>query len=570
MTKQIARIFRNALLLSLLLTAATQAEAQKVKWKEKRAAKRLYEHIAYLSSDQLEGRSTGSQGEKMSADYLAAEFEKLGLKPLGIEGSYLQPFDVVTLRIADASGCKLKIGDRTYAINSEFYPISYSSNNASVQGEAVDCGYGINSAERNDFEGKDLKGKVAVINASSPDGIHPHSKWSAYHGTQIRVDQAIKSGAVAVLFWTNDKNMEEISGELSTKMQASSVPVFYVMRSAQSAAPQGNVEIQVRVITDADRGHNVLGFVDNGAKYTVVIGAHHDHLGRGEHGGSLSAESNDIHNGADDNASGSAGLLELARTFKKKRKWNRNYNYLFAAFSGEEMGLLGSKYLIEHFPMPLDQVNCMLNMDMVGMLDSNHKTLIINGVGSSPFWLEGIQELEKDAYGIDKIKTTASGIGASDHTSFYLSNIPSVHFFTGQHKYYHKPDDDIEHLNMVGEVRVLQFMKDYLRLINGREKMTFTKTKDDDANQRRSFKVTLGIIPDYVFDGEGVRVDGVKEGKPGALAGLQAGDIIISLNGSSVKAIQDYMKILGELEEGVRTKMQVNRQGEVVELEVQF
>jgi len=565
------KLIRSTLVLTAFLLTGNTASAQRLKFCEKRMFKRLQYHIEYLASDRLEGRATGSQGEQQSAEYLAAEFADLGLAPLGDNGSFMQIFEITTLRLANDADCQLIIDGNDLKLNVQYYPLSYSSNHAHVKGKLVDCGFGINGQGRNDFEGVDINGNIALINASSPDGIHPHSKWSAYHGIQIRVDEAISQGATGVVFYTTDQNMEEPSGELSTKMAPSNVPVVYVKRGVLGDDLDGNViGLSVGMITDTDKGHNVLAFADHGAEYTIVIGAHHDHLGHGEHGGSLATGSGEIHNGADDNASGTAGLLELARKLRKSKKWNRNYNYLFVAFSGEEMGLLGSKYLVDHFPFELSKVNCMLNMDMIGMLDSVQKTLVINGVGTSPVWPQVIDGMRGEERGIEKVKTTSSGIGSSDHTSFYLKGVPSVHFFTGQHKYYHKPTDDIVNLNFGGTVFVLKYMLEMIEELNDLEKMEFTKTVTDDSHSRRSFSVTLGIIPDYVFDGEGMRVDGVKPNEPGAAAGLNDGDVIISLNGTSVKSIMDYMKILGSLEAGDKSELQVLRDGEVVTLQVQF
>jgi len=565
------KLIRSTLVLTAFLLSGNSVSAQRLKFCEKRMSKRLHGHIEYLASDRLEGRATGSQGEQQSAEYLAAEFEDLGLQPLGDNGSFMQVFEITTLRLANDADCQLIINGNDLKLNIQFYPLSYSSNHAHVKGKLVDCGFGINGQGRNDFEEADIEGNIALINASSPDGIHPHSKWSAYHGIQIRVDEAISQGATGVVFYTTDQNMEEPSGELSTKMAPSNVPVVYVKRGVLGEDLNGQViGLSVGMITDTDKGHNVLAYADHGAEYTIVIGAHHDHLGHGEYGGSLATGSGEIHNGADDNASGTAGLLELARKLRKSRKWNRNYNYLFVAFSGEEMGLLGSKYLVDHFPFELSKVNCMLNMDMIGMLDSVQKTLVINGVGTSPVWPQVIDGMRGEERGIEKVKTTSSGIGSSDHTSFYLKGVPSVHFFTGQHKHYHKPTDDIVNLNFGGTVFVLKYMLEMIEELNDREKMEFTKTVTDDSHSRRSFSVTLGIIPDYVFDGEGMRVDGVKPGKPGADAGLKDGDVIISLNGTSVKNIMDYMKILGSLKAGDKSELQVLRDGEVVTLQVQF
>lgn len=561
---------KNIVYFLVALFFAQKADAQHLKWGEKRTFKRLNSHIEYLASDRLEGRSTGSDGEWLSAQYVAKWFEKYKLKPMGENGTWYQTFSVTTLRIADTK-TKMNLNGAEQKLFAGFYPLSYSTNEGSYQGEAVNAGFGIASEDLNynDYDSIDVKGKAVIINIGSPDGIHPHSKYSAWHGIQIRVDEAIKRGAKAVIFVKTAKNVEPPSGELSTKIKPSSIPVVYVNKTGQEIPKTWNVQINVKMIVDFDEGHNVIGFMDNGAKNTIVIGAHHDHLGHGEHGGSLAEDPTQIHNGADDNASGTAALIELARCLRKDRKARSN-NYLFIAFSGEEMGLLGSKYFVNNATIDTASINYMLNMDMVGKLDSARRTLIINGAGTSPAWKEGIAAIDTSDKKIKKIKTTESGLGASDHTSFYLANIPAIHFFTGQHMYYHKPTDDISILYLKGEVYVIEAMIQLIEELDDNGNIAFTKTKDVDARKSRSFNVTLGIMPDYVYDGEGLRVDGVRAGKPGEAAGLQKGDVIISLHGQSIKSMQDYIKLLGVLEKGQKTTMKVIRDGEIVEMDVQF
>jgi hypothetical protein len=254
-------------------------------------------------------------------------------------------------------------------------------------------------------------------------------------------------------------------------------------------------------------GKNVLGLIDNRADHTIVIGAHYDHLGLGG-AGSLHAGDNEIHNGADDNASGVALMLYLAH----KLAINDNYggfNYLFIGFSGEELGLYGSKYWTKNPTYPLENISCMLNFDMVGRLNEDN-TLVINGVGTSPTWATSF---EKAGSGFN-IKTTQSGIGASDHTSFYLLDIPAVHFFTGQHTDYHKPSDDSHLVNYEGIEKVAHLVLKVISNMPADEKMEFQKTSDAQDNRSQArFKVTLGVLPDYIYDKSGMRIDGVLDGK---------------------------------------------------------
>lgn len=559
---------KGILLVSALLAGVTMSSAQKLKFKEKRAVKRISKHINYLASDELEGRGTGSPGELLSADYIAAYFKKCGLEPHGDDNGYIQEFGITTLRIA-GKGTKMVWNQKPFTLFGEFYPLSYSANQGSAKSEFIEVGFGIVADDlgHNDYKGKNVKGKVVAIDLGSPDGVHPHSKFVGWHGIQRRVDVAINQGVAAVVFYRTDPKVEEPDGELSLNMKPSKIPVVFMNMVLDKMELNGEIEVNIDIISDTEYGHNVIGFKDNGAEHTVVIGAHHDHLGRGEINGSLSEKSNLIHNGADDNASGTSAVLELARALDKAKDWNKNNNYLFIAFSGEEMGLLGSKYYVDNPSIDLEKVNYMMNMDMVGRLDS---TLVINGLGTSSKFKPAVDALTLSPDRIAKIKTTEGGMGASDHTSFYLKNIPVLHFFTGQHKQYHKPEDDIELLNMPGELFVIQAMLGLIQDLNDEGKIDYQKTKSETGKRRGKFAVTLGVMPDYVYDGEGMRIDGVKEDRPGAAAGLQAGDVIISMAGKSIKNMMDYMNLLGELKKGQKVDLTIKRGSEVKQLEVQF
>jgi aminopeptidase YwaD len=546
-----------------------QASAQKLKWAQKRSVKRMTAHVSYLADDELEGRSTGSDGEKLSAEYIAGQFEKVGLEPKGTDG-YFQKFEITTLRIADGASM-LRSKDSIFALFKDFVPLSYSSNLATAKADIVDCGFGIEEKKHNDYTNVQVNGKIALIHVGSPDGVHPHSAYVAWHGIQRRVDLAVSKGAIGVVFYKSEEKTPSPDSKLSMRIKPSDVPVVFVTKPVDKEKLIGSGVLRVKILTDSDSGHNVVGFKDNGAEYTVVIGAHHDHLGRGEHGGSLADDPREIHNGADDNASGVAGLIELAKCLKRSKKWNKNNNYLFIAFSGEEMGLVGSKYFVNNPTINLSKVNYMLNMDMIGMLKTENPTLVINGVGTSPNFTKVINQLDvDDLLGLDKIKTTESGIGSSDHTSFYLKGIPSIHFFTGQHQYYHKPTDDIENLNYPGHFFVINYMMKMISELNEVGKLEYKETKKSDQTSRRRFKVTLGIVPDYVFDGEGMRMDAVRDGKPGQKAGMQNGDVLIALAGKKIANMSDYMEVLSELEPGTKTTAKVKRGEEIMDLTVQF
>ena len=318
------------------------------------------------------------------------------------------------------------------------------------------------------------------------------------------------------------------------------------------------------VIGDAEggiTGRNVVGYIDNGAENTVVIGAHFDHLGYGEEG-SLYRGDNAIHNGADDNASGTAAMIQLARILKNKGKGK---NYLFLAFSGEENGLWGSNYFSKNSTIDLTTVDYMINMDMVGRMNEE-KTLAINGVGTSPIWMNKIEAANTDTL---KLVTSESGIGPSDHTSFYLQDLPVLHFFTGQHEDYHRPSDDSDKINYHGMVKVVRLIERLIVSLDQEEKIAFTKTKDDSADSPR-FTVSLGVVPDYLYDGQGMRIDGVSEDKPAQKAGMQKGDIVMKLGDSTIVDMMSYMRALAAFQLGDETKVEFKRGEELKTVDIKF
>jgi hypothetical protein len=305
---------------------------------------------------------------------------------------------------------------------------------------------------------------------------------------------------------------------------------------------------------------NVIGYIDNKAPNIVIIGAHYDHLGWGDEN-SLFTGGRAIHNGADDNASGVACMLELAKQLSNTQGPRQN-NYLFIAFSGEEKGLYGSNYFTKHPTVDLSKVNYMLNMDMVGRLNAE-RALAINGVGTSPVWKETLSK------GVPEFKQvlSESGVGPSDHTSFYLSDLPVLHFFTGQHEDYHKPSDDFEKINVPGLLDVTVFIENLITNLDSKGKIAFTKTQDQQQ-QAADFKVTLGVMPDYMYSGPGLKIDGAKEGRPGLKAGLMKGDIITKLGDYEINDIYEYMDALSKFEKGQSCDMQVTRNGSALTLRV--
>ena len=320
------------------------------------------------------------------------------------------------------------------------------------------------------------------------------------------------------------------------------------------------------------RSKNVVAFLDNGAAHTIVIGAHYDHLGLGKDHNSLDANpEGKIHNGADDNASGTSGVLELAKYFASN-KTTEKYNFLFICFSGEELGLIGSKRWCEKPTIPLESINYMINMDMIGRLndsttlpDGKAGKIIVYGVGTSPAWVPLMDKMQSPF----AIKKDSSGIGPSDQTSFYLKNIPVLHFFTGQHSDYHKPSDDADKINYEGEKKVLDYIIKLVEETETMPKLVFTATKAPD-NKTTGFKVTMGVMPDYAFEGKGMRIDGVTENKPAFKAGVKQGDVVIKLGDDDVESVQTYMKALSKFKKGDTTTVKILRGKEEKSLSLTF
>jgi hypothetical protein len=309
---------------------------------------------------------------------------------------------------------------------------------------------------------------------------------------------------------------------------------------------------------------NVVGYLDNGAEYTVIIGGHYDHLGLGHDHNSLDPEPvGKIHNGADDNASGTAGVIELARVLASNNK-KEKYNYLFICFSGEELGLVGSKRYTEYPTIDLTKVHYMINMDMIGRLDPN-KGLVVGGVGTAPDFVPTINQLKFDY----KVKQDSAGIGPSDHTSFYLKNIPVLFFFTGQHGDYHKPSDDVELIQFDGVNKVLTYVYQLIEQLDNKPRLTFQETKSKESDSPK-FTVTLGIMPDYTFDGKGVHIDAVRDGKPAQAAGILKHDIITKMGDQEIIDVQGYMKALSTYKKGDKASVTIKRGEELKTFDVQF
>lgn len=526
---------------------------------------RLKKHLMVLADDVMEGRETGTAGEKLAYEYLSREFRTIGLIPMGTLG-YVQAFPFNAGSYAGPEN-QLTIGKKQFKASNEFFPLAYSAN-ASFEGKTIQVGYGISAPGRDDYQGiRNLKGKVFVMEYGIPEGLDPHSRLGEYADLRTRIDSAAANGAVGVIFINSDTKTEAPSQKYSNRITATGIPVLFATGEAAKLLNGKSVLVSgvAEILKIEKTGHNVIGYIDNNAEYTVVIGAHYDHLGYGIEGSLHRGEQHLIHNGADDNASGTAALIELASLIKESPF--RGTNFLFIAFSGEEMGLLGSNYLVKHFPVAIEILSYMLNMDMVGRLKHDDPVLIINGSGTSPEWNKAMARISIEGL---KIKTSESGLGPSDHTSFYLRDIPVLHFFSGTHSDYHKPEDDENKINYKGAENILKYMIHLIEILNDKGKISFVKTKDSDNEDAPRFKVTLGVVPDYAYEGIGMRIDGVSDGRPANKAGMIAGDIVIQIGEHSVTDMMSYMKALGKFSKGDKTIVKVKREDKELLKEVEF
>jgi aminopeptidase YwaD len=554
------RKFYIALAFACGLGVAAQAQSP--------VATRMKAHITYLADDALEGRETGKPGEQKASDYIIGQFKAIGLKPKGLDGTYLQPFTFMN-QLIPSNDTKLEINGKELILGHDFQIFPQSGNGA-LQGTPVWVGYGIQAPQlgHDDYKDKgDLKGKIVVIMRGTPDANDPHGKFADYAGIDLKIEAAAKLGVTGIVFVNPaHQEMDEPVINYSRKVSRQPFPIIYLAGTAakegEALKLNGNFGLNEENLT----GHNVIGQLDFGQPYTIVIGAHYDHLGYGDEG-SLFRGERAIHNGADDNASGTAMIIELAREVQANAALHK-FNYLFMSFSGEEKGLLGSNYFSKNPTIDLSKVSCMLNFDMVGRIDPAKNTLGLNAVGTSPFWKDAIAGIQIDDM---KVKTAESGVGPSDHTSFYLKDLPVLHFFSGTHSDYHKPSDDENLINYDGADKIYRYVDALLVKLNENgQKLAFTQTKNDEGGDAPRWKVSLGVVPDYLYDGEGMRIDGVTEGKPASKAGLLAGDVVIKMGDNDVKDMMSYMRALSKLDKGDTITVVVLRKGKPKKKKVTF
>ena len=603
------------ILLALLLAAVGSLAQQPAAQLEPSVA-RLQQHISYLASDALDGRRTGTQGANDAAHYLAGEFARLGLRPaiqkagasrrLSVAMSqYLQPFPYVagvTLGPANA----LSLGDKKFNVGQDWMPVGFSSSSHVENTPIAFVGYGITASELHydDYADKRVSGRIALALAGTPDGDNPHGQYARYEGVRWKAIAARNAGAKALLIVTRDANLKDDRlAQLTYDNSAgdAGLPVAVVSQDLiggktifdgfESAAKKrqymfdenSKVSLTIDLSRKEVQAYNVVGILEGSDRLlkneTIVVGAHYDHLGRGGEG-SLAPRSGEIHHGADDNASGTAGVLELARLFTSQRVKPRR-TIVFMCFSGEEEGLLGSSYYVNHPVVPLASTVAMINMDMIGRMKA--RKLIIGGVGTAKEWRDLIGSGNiTQAVKITSTSDTAApagtfdltlqedGYGPSDHSSFYSKQIPVLFFWTGTHNDYHKPSDTFDKINYEDEVRVLSLVARIVRdLDNAEKRLTYSVAKSDSQQGRSTgFRVYLGTIPNYSDSNDGLLLDGVRDDSPAAKAGLKAGDKIVKIGTREIKNVYDYTYALGEMKAGEEYVIEVMRAGEKLVLKI--
>jgi len=536
----------NIVGLSFLLPICSFAQKQTPAEKSKALLqKNLEQHIYFLASDKLEGRRTGTPSELKATNYLANQYKKYGIQPKGDNRTYIQTFDINEGKeIRGTTFLKNLYGP--LVITTDYWPFPFSATGSF--GDGTPMFY-------------DLK---TVLESNK---TNPH--FDVLQHIQEKAKEAKSQASTALFIYNTSAIDDSLAFSPKDKADVTPLPVLYITASGFAKIKDGNNITGRIVLGDKIRqGHNVVAYIDNAAATTIVLGGHLDHLGYGEDHNSRNTGAPAIHNGADDNASGTAAVVELARVLKAKSAdsaYKKN-NYLFINFSGEELGLYGSKYFVEHPTISLSDINYMINMDMIGRLNDSSNTLTVGGIGTSAIW--------GDVLGIGAqppftIKVDSSGTGPSDHTSFYRKDIPVLFFFTGLHTDYHKPSDDADKINYKGEAAIVDYITGIIGKSGDKGKLAFLKTKEQSMGTGR-FKVSIGIMPDYTFSGQGVRADGIVDGKAAQKAGLKTGDVIVQLGEHLVTSLETYMQALNRFNKGESTKVTIKRGTEILELPVTF
>ncbi len=558
----------------------------------------IREHIRYLSSDELAGRRTGEEGNRKAARYIAERFKEYGLEPAGNDG-YFQKFPFLQRIREGENSFAVSLGKEiSYKRPAQFLPLTISAD-TTISAPLAFAGYGISvttDSNRYDDYGKiDVRGKIVVVLRYSPEG--PGTRHYLNESSLLnKAHVAHEKGAAGIIFLTARGGTEgdaltSFRLPMSARVSLAAIALtFEEMESLMKSAGRDLREIQSRIdstrtpdsfdlpgalgrlktemIKEYGNSANIAGLLRGSdpalARQTVVIGAHMDHLGMGGEG-SLSPDTVAIHHGADDNASGTAGLLEAAQ-FASAYRSRFKRSILFIAFSGEELGLLGSEFYVKNPLKDLDSTVAMLNMDMIGRMKDS--LLVIEGMGTSPQWEQLVRKENIDSL---SVRLKPDGFGPSDHASFYARNIPVLFFFTNLHTDYHRPSDTWEKINYPGEQKVIRYVLRLAQDISDEpERPLFTKvvaaSSPGGGGDRQGIRVSLGVIPDYAAEVEGLKISGARAGSAAEKAGLRANDTIIKFGGKDVRNIYDFMYLLEKYKPGDQVEILVRRGADNVTL----
>ncbi len=492
-------------MLSIVLSISTSGQI---------SAEDVRKHVYFLASDYTEGRLSGSHGNQIARDYIEFYLKKLG-------------YDVIEQKFPIPG--KIHVEEFTVEPNLPLKPLYFSSS-GDIRGRV----------------GRDIQ----VIDADS---------LSEFDMMMKAID-ARENGKKAVIFLVSSPILQRSYFRNDLKIVA-----LQMEKKDENLLGDGQeVHIRLKVKKENITGINLIAIKKGhpGSRY-IMVGAHYDHLGYGPMG-SMKPDLMDIHNGADDNASGVAGVLELAEYFADR---STNHGLVFVFWDAEELGLLGSKYYIEHPVIPLDSILAYLNFDMIGRMKDS--TLYLIGIKTAREF-QGIVDSLKGLYAL-KIKSSDSGFGASDQNAFYSSRVPVLHFFTGAHSDYHTPLDDPEKLNYMGEETVLKFARDLILTLDGFGSLRYIKLEMPSGPSRTRLKVSLGVIPDYASSGgEGLRIFGTRKDSPAYRAGLREGDVIIKIGNYRIKNIYDLMYALSRYNPGDEAEIVYLRDGREIRSRVKF
>jgi aminopeptidase YwaD len=587
----------------VLLALAASAQVQT---KPDLTIERLRKHVTYLSSDKLEGRNTGEKGAIYAAGYVANSFSALKLKSGFVNGksrSYLQPFPFVASVEVAKTGNEFKL-DLTKADGSRVKfenilpvkPVGFSANGEVIDSEVVFAGFGIVSDEikYNDYNNLNVQNKIVIVFDGTPENGNPQSQFLRFSDVRLKAKLAKDRGAKGLLIISGEEKFENeklTSLKYDQTLGETAIPTVVVSRNTAanmlggdeaklkqlegfwsmkkdptvkvnvSIPTKNTVSFKVNLIKKTAEAYNVIGVLEGTdpilKSEAIVIGGHFDHLGKGGHSGSLAPNSLEVHHGADDNASGTSAVIELARQFSQTK--NNKRTLIFIAFSGEEEGLIGSKFYVNNPVFPLNKTVAMINMDMIGRLRDGKLT--IGGIGTATEWkdlVEGKNKIFRPSESnlmpstttieFPNLQLTEDGFGPSDHSSFYGKQVPVLFFFTGSHADYHKPSDTVDKINFDGLKQLVSYVYEIAKAIDTNPKRpTYTVAKSSAAQGRGSFRVSLGVVPGYGESNDGLVLEGVRDNSPAAKSGLKAGDKVIKLAGKDVRNVSDYTIILGEL-----------------------